>query len=263
MLNPKIYDKKYLTSHRCEGYYEDLEGKLSPIKNLEMKMLAICERDVFLDVGCGRGEILAHVCKNSKNIYGVDYSRDAVSLTRKRLPVRFRKNILQTDARKIKLKSNSVNKILMGDIVEHMTFSEAVEMLDEAYRLLKPNGQLIIHTSPNRYFSKYIAKAVYAVLQWLGYKSVAKNFKANIDATRIYHVYEFSRADLKKLLSRSKFSDYKTWIHPDVLRVSSKNYLTPLKNNLMFSLFSQMVNRTVLLELFGNDLFAVATKSRS
>jgi ubiquinone/menaquinone biosynthesis C-methylase UbiE len=260
MLNPKIYNTKYLISQRCEGYFEDLEGKLSPIKEIEVRLLDISKKDIFLDVGCGRGEVLDFLSFKSKCVYGVDYSADAVRLTKNRLSAKFKNNVIKSDARYINLKDGTVTRILMGDIVEHMTFDEAVEMVNEAYRLLKPKGKLIIHTSPNKYFSKYLHKYIYYFLAVTGYKNVANKFKTNIDATRIYHVFEFTPNDLKLLMKKSRFKNYNIWINPDALRISSRNYLTPLKNNLFFRFISKLVNKTFLLNILGNDLFVSAIK---
>lgn len=261
MLNSKIYDEKYLNSFRCEGFYEDQEGKLSPVKEIEVRLLGVSENDRFLDIGCGRGEILGYLVNKCRWVYGVDYSEDAVRLTQKRLSVIFRKNIIKADARKIPLKSNTITKILMGDIIEHMTLQEAAEMIREAHRLLKPGGKLIIHTSPNKYFIKYLSKIICWNLRFFGYKTVARKFKSNLEANKVYHVFEYSTEDLKKIMQKGPFKkNFKIWINPDVIRISSNNYLSPLKRNFVMIALSALINKTFLLQFFGNDLFVSAVK---
>jgi hypothetical protein len=126
--------------------------------------------------------------------------------------------------------------------------------------LLKKGGKLVIHTSPNKYFSKYVYRIVYVLLKVVGKNHVAENLKSNIDATKIYHVFEFFPKDLSQLMEKSRFRKYHVWVNPDALRLSSKNYLTPLKNNIFFRLSSVIVNKTFLLQILGNDLFAIASK---
>jgi tRNA uridine 5-carbamoylmethylation protein Kti12 len=89
---------------------------------------------------------------------------------------------------------------------------------------------------------------------------VLKKFEENIKATYKYHVDEYSIIDLKKIFKKSKFRKFKAWVNPDVLRVDSDNYLNSIKNDLLIKSATFLINKTFLVNLFGNDLFVLAKK---
>jgi ubiquinone/menaquinone biosynthesis C-methylase UbiE len=260
MLNPKIYTKRYFLSNQCEGFFEDKKRELSPTKLFELHTLEIEHGDKILDIGCGRGDVIRYLSLNKYNFWGIDYSESAVNLTKSRINKSERRKIIKADARNIPINDNFFDKILIGDVIEHMSYSEAGNVVNESYRLLKPGGRLVIHTAPNRWFSRYTYKFVFAALLLFGYTKVAHDLKRNISVIRKYHEDEYSILDLKSLMKKSDFRSTRVFIFQDVLRRSSINYLSPAKRNYIIRLASEIINKSFLLFLFGNDLFAVGIK---
>jgi len=261
MISPSIYDKKYFFSTQCEGFEEYRSDQLSPIKKLEVEYLDLKKLEVFLDVGCGRGDVLAFLFKKGyKKILGIDYSAEAVKICKSRIPKSYKKNIVVGNARKMPYKNSSVDKILIGDVIEHMTYAEAVEMIDEAHRILKTGGKLVIHTAPNRFFSQYLYKIVRLIFTIMGFGKESNGLIQNIKVIRKYHIDEYSIYDLRHYMSLTRFKNYRVFIHPDSLRTSSSNYLNSIKKNIFVQSVSRIINNSFLLNWFGNDLFVVASK---
>lgn len=259
MLNSRIYTQQYFLSPRCEGLIEFRKGKLSVVKKREIELLSLKQSDYVLDVGCGRGDTADYLKKKNIKFKTVDYSKAAVYLTRKRLGLKHCKNVILADARKMKFKDNTFDKILLGDVIEHMKPEEGISVLNEIYRVLKNGGVLVLHTAPNIYFKKIIYPLIYPILKLYNYK-IAKELKENIDATYKYHVFEYSLLSLKNVISKSNFNFAHVWVEKDALRKGTKNYLDDIKNDYLIKLASSLINHTFLINFFGNDLFAVLIK---
>ena len=260
MLSPKLYTAKYFKSIRCEGYYEFTSNELSAVKKIEIDLLNLKPTDKVIDIGCGRGDIVHFLYEQGISFYGVDYASSAVKLTKDRLPSKYHSRILQSDARHIALPDKSFTKVVLGDIIEHMTYSEAVEVINESFRLLKPGGTLVIHTAPNTRFKNYVYPLIRLVIMAAGYKNTLRLLDENIIATKRYHVDEYSILDLKRVMNKSLFRHHSAWVHRDALRNQTKNYLNPLKSNPLIKAGVFVINNSPLIYFFGNDLFVVATK---
>lgn len=259
-ISPKIYDQKYFESERCEGFVEYKDNKLSYIKQIEINLLNLNKNDTVLDVGCGRGDIPHYLSAQNYNFWATDYSEDAIKITKRRVKQKYKKQIILADARKFSIKHVKFTKILIGDVVEHMTYSDAVNVVNKLYDQLDENGVLVIHTAPNTWFKKYTYPLARITLGFLGFKEVVTKLDENIKGTHDYHIDEYSPVDLQTLMKKSKFKKYKIWINRDVVRTSSTNYLDPIKKSLFLRIIIWIINNSPLIYFVGNDLFVVARK---
>ena len=260
MLKSNLYSKKYFESERCEGYVEYTKNKLSSIRMVELNLLGLKRGDKFLDIGCGRGDLCTYLSKKGVDVWGIDYSEDAVNLTRKTVEKRHKIQILLADARRTGLESNSFDKILLGDIVEHMSYSEALDMVQEAHRLLAPNGTLVIHTAPNLWFKRIIYPCVYIALKIMSQREVLMKLSDNIKATYKFHEDEYTPGLMKKLFMKSNFDIYNVWVNRDILRDGTENYIQNFRKNFLIDLLVKIINSSPLVYIFGNDIFASAIK---
>nr|VFK79275.1 MAG: Glycosyltransferase, GT2 family [Candidatus Kentron sp. SD] len=157
-----------------------------------------------LDIACGEGYGSAILASSAKHVIGVDISDETIhhaKSTYKRNNIEFHRGSC-TD---IPLDDNSVEVVVSFETIEHISGQEL--MLEEIYRVLEPNGLLIL-SSPNR--------------------PIYNQFR---NESNPYHVRELDFNELNDLLT--KFFPYVRYAHQRQIvgfsllpvGISSKNYL--------------------------------------
>lgn len=100
-----------------------------------------------LELGCGHGALI-HVARQMgyRNLYGVDRSPEQVAAARL-LDI---DGVEQGDVMAVLSKQTdaSLDCIIAFDLIEHFTKDELIRLVDEVFRILRPDGRWIIHT-PN------------------------------------------------------------------------------------------------------------------
>jgi SAM-dependent methyltransferase len=94
-------------------------------------------RGRILEVGCGRGGLLARLKSEGRELYGFDISPTGVGIAKS---INKDANFFVADARNIPFKSNSFDYIICAEVLEHIEGDEAIK---ECYRVLKPNGSAL------------------------------------------------------------------------------------------------------------------------
>lgn len=130
-----------------------------------VKLIPRKPRQRILDIGCGDGVLLSLI-KNAA-LYGVDLDQTSLDYAAAKVNAKF----VQAPATKLPFQSNFFDVVLATEIIEHL--SQPKLMLAEIYRVLKPNGQVIISTP----------------------------VKPTVGLTDKLHVQEFSPPELKNLLA--------------------------------------------------------------
>ncbi len=101
----------------------------------------------ILDLGCGHGAYLYFLHKAGyRNIHGVDVSAEQIALAQRLGLAAVKQADIGTYLTSVE--NNSVDVVLLMDILEHLTRQELFDMLDEVFRILKPDGKCISHV-PN------------------------------------------------------------------------------------------------------------------
>lgn len=102
-----------------------------------------------LDAGCGLGQYTIYSSKLGYNATGIDISKKCLELARKNLKkYKVKAKLIFGDVRKLPFKDNSFNAVISTGVVEH--FPETQKAIDEAYRVLRSGGELLIYV-PHRY----------------------------------------------------------------------------------------------------------------
>jgi 2-polyprenyl-3-methyl-5-hydroxy-6-metoxy-1,4-benzoquinol methylase len=101
----------------------------------------------ILDLGCGHGAFLYFLQQAGyQDIHGVDVSHEQVALAN-------RFGISAIEQQEIGLflatfEDETVDVVLLMDVLEHLTRGELFDMLDDVFRILRPGGKCIAHV-PN------------------------------------------------------------------------------------------------------------------
>ena len=155
-VSPDLYDEEYYRN-ACAGYAEWNESEGARVAGIYPGALHLAKLkpgEVVIDIGTGRGEMLAVAVQNgASRAVGIEYSPAAVELARRTLEVQKAGDsaeVLLADARSIPLPDAVADLVTMVDVVEHLAPDELHRTLSEARRLLKPGGRVFIHTMPNR-----------------------------------------------------------------------------------------------------------------
>lgn len=257
-IPPSDYTRDYyLTS--CQGHEEFIStyGRKLPLRlKLPYDLAAIRSGMRIVDIGCGRGEIIMHCAMDGALAWGLDYSWDAVNLSKEILSTLPEPGmsgkfwIQQADAKHLPLKSGSTDVVFMLDVVEHLLPDELIETLSEVKRILKPEGRLIIHTMPNLWYYRF-GYPLYRSIQRL------RGDRLPVDPRRRWtyshvHINEQTPRKLQKTLVTAGFHA-KVWLQSTV---SYAYETSPLVRYGM-----EFLTRVYPFKLiFCNDIFAVGIK---
>ncbi len=119
-------------------------GSRDQIKNAQRIYIPYFEnRDSVVDIGCGRGEFTELLLESGIGVTGVDmYAPYVEYMKMLKLPA-----ILDDGIHYLK-EQDEVDGVFLGQVVEHMTIEQVIELCHVAYEKLKPGNYLIMET-PN------------------------------------------------------------------------------------------------------------------
>lgn len=146
-----------------------------------------------LEIGCGGGETLNVLLKNSKinHIVGIDYSLDAVS-------VAIKKNLKSIQSGKIVILQESVASMPFLEchfdcilaVRSHYFWEDLESSFEEIYRVLKPNGQILIFSE--RYKIQYhmdrfqTDDSMRLLLQTVGFRNICIENRKSVQCISAY-----------------------------------------------------------------------------
>jgi SAM-dependent methyltransferase len=134
-----IPDPRYVVfENRFRGSEAEIRERLA----MYVELLAGSKFPV-LDIGCGRGELLALLTERGVRGYGVDMDQAMAALAvEKGLNVQLGDGI----AHLASLPDNALGGIVAIQVVEHLPVKTLLALLDQAYRVLSPGGVLALET---------------------------------------------------------------------------------------------------------------------
>jgi ubiquinone/menaquinone biosynthesis C-methylase UbiE len=134
----EVYDREYFLSDNVEGFQEFQDGKLSLVKQRQIDALALEAGTGLLEVGVGRGEFLRRCAELGAKVSGIDYSPDAIDITRETLSSFSDVDLRVADCRDLPFSDDSFERVTSGDVIEHVDAEDGITMLKEMYRVLAP-----------------------------------------------------------------------------------------------------------------------------
>ena len=260
-LPPEIYDREYFLSETCEGADEFHAGKgLSKIKARQVAHLRPGPGVRVLDAGCGRGEVLLACARAGASVAGIDYAEAAVEITRDTLDGITGADVRQGEISRLPWPDASFDRVLSGDVIEHLDPEAGEAMLAEARRVLAPGGWLVLHTAPNLLF----LKLTWPVARWpliaAGHGAAVGRLESWVAASKRYHVNEQSLHGLRRSLKRAGFADPTVWIDANIVRDGSHHTTAGLENSWMIRAGQRAAGMRPVRLLAGNDLWAIARR---
>jgi ubiquinone/menaquinone biosynthesis C-methylase UbiE len=184
-VDPEEYTEEYYLND-CEGFdvYRQTNGReLSPRLATVFDLGRVRPGERVLDIACGRGELVVHSALRGATAVGLDYAEAATKLTKRVLETlpeetQARTGVVWMDGTRLGFPTASFDVIFMVDYVEHLYPHELDRSLDEAYRVLKPSGRLVIHTAPNSilahktwpYYIRHIHRGVLRMARAVNFK---------------------------------------------------------------------------------------------
>jgi cyclopropane fatty-acyl-phospholipid synthase-like methyltransferase len=251
-----LYDTDYFLSD-CEGHAEfTIADELSFRLQKALACIDVKSGMRVLDVGCGRGESLAWLTQQEVEAWGMDYALAAlelskVSIRRMDLGLRRRCHLTAGNARRLPFASETFDRILMLDIVEHLHHWELEQALLEIRRVIKLDGRLIIHTAPNIWYYQFGYPLFRCFERFRGVQ-LPRNPRERFPYHQSMHVNEQSIWSLKNTLRQCGF-DGRVWL----THLSSYSETYP---GWMMKIMD-LVQRLPLLRLiFCTHILAVATR---
>ena len=270
-----VYDEETVLSFVGDGGYHDFiasKGDRLPPRMARSLLLMNLEPGTrVLDMGCGRGEIALHVARRGAEVVGIDYSAACLRLTRRTLEVasdrdRTRVTLRQADATALPFESEAFERVLMLDIVEHLHDWQISRTLREAYRVLSPQGYLVLHTLPNRWALQY-GYPLFRLLLDLDRRLPST---PRSDVERIVHINEQDPLSLKRSLAKAGFTseiwlenltlDQATWQDEKRFTDVRREAYPILRNPLIRAIVSLLMH-TPLKLIIANDIYAIAWRA--
>jgi ubiquinone/menaquinone biosynthesis C-methylase UbiE len=143
-------------------------------------------KPLALDVGCGNGRKTLLFKKVTSDIIGLDTSIEKLRIVRERGI-----NAICADAQSLPFRSSCFDALLSFHNLEHLT--KPAQALEEAYRVLKPKGFLLLVT-PNRLRATNRIALMFIKLMKL---SLGSKYPLNPD-----HIFEFDKETLRSLINK-------------------------------------------------------------
>ena len=200
--------------------YSDFIAKIyDPLLYLALKQIRIAVKNELskykdkpiLDLCCGTGDQLKVLSKNGfKNLHGLDSSDSMLKIVRKgNCPIK----IYAEDATKTGLKTGSFNLIIISLAIHEKDRSTQENMVNEAHRIMKKNGLLLIVDFVFDERTRLPGKLGIVFIERMAGKEHYKNFKSYIKNNGLSSLlkpekFEFIKSE-RKLFNGLSISLYK------------------------------------------------------
>ena len=206
-VDPGLYSTDYYLE-RCGGieFFRKFGfGVLTPPMQAAVLAADLKPGHRILDIGCGRGELVAHLSEKGFQAQGWDYSPDAIALARKVYP---KGRYQVVNAASADFGADRFDRLFVLGTIEHLHDYELDALLKQVDRVLDADGCVVLTTCVNKLYYKvwtYRARRGLAlVLRRLGF-AIRDPLPPRTDEDESLHINELSYFDLKKRFSSERW----------------------------------------------------------
>lgn len=181
----RVYEKIWADQKKIQTPKVEKDSRIYIIVNL------LDGGNRLLDVGCGDGR-LGYLTKNKyRKIYGVDISKTALKIAKKRGMITKKVNLNQE---KLPYPDRYFDAVTCSDVIEHVLYP--INLIKEISRVLRDSGILVISTPNIRYYGHVFDLVV------KGKFPKTTNDKETYSGGHLNH---FTFADMRNLLTSNNF----------------------------------------------------------
>jgi SAM-dependent methyltransferase len=137
MLNSPSWEKNYKLLGRYNKYPFDF------IVSYTKKYFKDGKNLKSLDLGCGGGNNIKFLQEENFNIFGVDYSKTSIKLTKSVIKKKYRNQIICGDFKNLPFKNHFFDLIIDRMSVTHNSENDIENIIAEVGRVMKKNAILI------------------------------------------------------------------------------------------------------------------------
>lgn len=143
----------------------------------EWKFLLKNRRHI-VDAGCGSGEFIKLMQNDFSFIYGIDYSESMLQQAERSLtPDELKKvKLFHGSINDIKrfLDGSMVDSIISNQVIQYLTYENALDFIKDSISCLNPGGELIIMNIPNLNMRELFNIKLYKRRDQITYKTLVK-----------------------------------------------------------------------------------------
>ncbi len=269
-VSPAEYDQEWISS--TWGWDDEDEFVSSQGRNLRPRIARAVEIAGvrsgmrILDVGCGRGEVVLECARRGAFALGVDYSEPALALAeraQKNCPseVKAQTKFVLGDVKDIDPDLGPFDRVFLLDVVEHLYDWELLLLFRAIEPMLSPDGQIVIHTLPNRWvYDVTYTRILRLFMPWL-----KRNPRSEKEMS--IHVNEMSVTHLDQLMRECGFQ-CRTWLEEWLTAQARWHAKAPLADRRgrlyawmgrpLIGVGYHLLSKTPMRFLVTNDIFCLA-----
>ena len=159
-------------------YDRIFEPMNSGLRKIGMKMYPVKVGMDILDIGCGTGAHLKLYQNEKCNVFGIDLSEAMLKVAERKLGSNA--NLKLCDASNTPYSDNKFDLILSSTVLHEMSQQVRVDVLNEARRILKKDGRLLLidfHTGPIKKFKGIFSKIIITISEIFAGHEHYKNYR--------------------------------------------------------------------------------------
>ncbi|MGI6189793.1 MAG: methyltransferase domain-containing protein [Caldicoprobacteraceae bacterium] len=137
------WEKEWDRIYKEQG---EVQSEILPIVRIAVNIFKKFGCKKIMDLGCGTGRHSIYMAEQGFEVYATDISETGLEITRSKARKLNLNNIIfkQHDMRKMPYDNNSFDGILCVWTTGHGTLEDSRKNVNEIYRVLKPNGVVVI-----------------------------------------------------------------------------------------------------------------------